>query len=283
MRVSDQQFPIPDLIGGLVATIGELFADLGPDPALGSRSEAQMNSDPWSSGVKNAFSQASLLIEISSEHLLSFKRTITEVVLPTASWASVRGVLETSALSAWLLDPEVGPSVRAARSYALRYEGLIQQKKFVRSLGDDTGLAQVTERVQQVLEEATSQGHNLLRSKSGKLYGLGTRLPPITELAATELRAESEYRLLSAMLHGHHWATQSLSFVSVPERGKIFLEKNVSPVTILYLAKLSVRYFAIPLRRKFDLYGWDRETLDGRLYEDLSRIQDLFAERHAAS
>lgn len=277
MNRSNQQFPVPDLIEGLVLKVGELLTRQGPDPVEGSLAERQMAANPWASDVRNAFSQATLLLEISSDHILSFKRTITEPVLPTAAWASVRGVLETSALSLWLLDPNIDPSERAARSYALRYEGLIQQEKFARSINDDTVLRQSTERIEQVVQRAIDQGHKDLLNKRGKRCGLGTRLPSTTQLVASELDAEPEYRLLSAMLHGHHWATQQLSFVRAVDREQFFLEKSISPIAILYLAQRAVLFFAAPVRRKFDVYGWKRSVLDSHFDSVLSTLQDLFA------
>jgi hypothetical protein len=277
MNDSNQQFPVLELIEGLVLKVSELLMDQGPDPVEGSLAERQMAANPWASDVRNAFSQATLLIEISSDHILSFQRAITEPVLPTAAWASVRGVLETSALSAWLLDPNIDPSQRAARSYALRYEGLIEQKKFARSMNDDTALHLSMERIEQVVQRAISQGHGPLFNKLGKQSGLGTRLPPTTELVASELDAEAEYRLLSAVLHGHHWATQQLSFARAVDREPFVLEKSISPIAILYLAQRAVLYFAASLRRKFDVYGWERSTLDSHLHSVLSTLQDLFA------
>lgn len=277
MSRSNRRFPVPDLVEGLVVNVSKLLARQGPDPAEGSLAERQMGTDPWALDVRNAFSQATLLIEIASDHVLSFKRAIIEPVLPTAAWASVRGVLETSALSAWLLAPNIDPSERAARSYALRYDGLVEQKKFARSIQDDMALEQATERIEQVVRRAIDQGHESLVDKYGKQYGLGTRLPPATELAASELDTEGEYRLLSAMLHGHHWATQQLSFAPAADREGLTLEKSISPIAVLYLAQRAVIYFAAPLRRKFEVYGWERSVLDGHLRDVLSTLQDLFA------
>jgi hypothetical protein len=261
----------------LVSKISELLESEGPDPLEGSLAKKQMAADPWASDVRNAFFQATLLIEISSDHILSFRRAIIEPVLPTAAWASVRGVLETSALSAWLLDPNVDSSGRAARSYGLRYEGLVEQEKFARSVGDDKALRQATERIEQVVQQAMEHGHEPLVDKRGRQYGLGTRLPSMTELAASELDAEPQYRLLSAMLHGHHWATQQLSFAPAADREQFLLEKSISPIAILYLAQRAVLYLAAPLRRKFDLYGWKRRALDSHLDHALSTLQHLGA------
>jgi len=275
MSVPSQAFPLTNLIQELMSKISELLAGEGPDPVGGSLAEQQIAAHPWGSDVRNAFSQATLLIEISSDHLLSFKRAIAVPVLPTAAWASVRGVLETSALAAWLLDPDIDSSGRAARSYALRYAGLVEQKKFARSVGDDEALVQATERIEEVVQQAIEQGHAPLTDKRGKQYSLGTRLPSMTELATSELDAEPEYRLLSAMLHGHQWATQQLSFSRAAGREQFLLEKSISPVAILYLAQGAVRYLAEPLRRKFDLYGWKIGVLESHMRLALSALQDL--------
>lgn len=272
------RFPVSDLIEEFVSNVDRLLTNLGVEPLAGSQAATELEAHPWSAGANNAFSQGSLLIEISCDHMFCFRRAIIEPALTVAPWASVRNVLETSALSAWLLDPKIEPRERSARSYALRYEGLIQQVKYVRSISDNEVLAQAVQRTREVVDTATSEGHDELFNRLSNRIGLATRLPTSTELVSSQLDAGSEYRLLSAMLHGHHWATQHLGFSSINGPDGVLLEMSISPLAILYLAKKATLAFIKPLQRKFDMYNWDKSELNHGFSKVLSTLQDLFDE-----
>jgi hypothetical protein len=82
---------------------------------------------------------------------------------------------------------------------------------------------------------------------------------------------EAEYRLLSGVAHGYHWATQSLGFRVVEEKdteGKTTktLKKHLHPNFIIYAANIAVTSFAKVIWYLWQLYGWDFEEIE-RLLE----------------
>ena len=79
--------------------------------------------------ITSVHSQGILRIEVAGDHMIALGRAISEPVLVFPAWVCVRALLEASASAAWLLDPGIDADTRVRRSYSLRFEGLIQQKK----------------------------------------------------------------------------------------------------------------------------------------------------------
>ena len=68
---------------------------------------------------------------------------MTEPVAVYGPWVCVCAVLESSAVAAWLLDPQIGVDERAKRSFAFMFKGFDEQAKFIASWKSDP--ANVTE------------------------------------------------------------------------------------------------------------------------------------------
>lgn len=230
--------------------------------------------------IRTAYSQGSILVEVAADHLIAFSKTLTEPVEAFAPWVSVRAVMESSALSAWFMDPAITALERARRSLAFRYEGLIEQSKFLRAskcaqADPDT----VMQRVDDLEASANRLGIPKLRGKDHKRSGIGMRMPSVTELIGQIHDDEAGYRLASAVTHGHHWAVQQMGYTFYePDDGKsdyVRLRKHISPAAIGYLAVRTVRSFVKPVWYKSRQHGWDMERLAGILeatYDSMSIV-----------
>ena len=116
-----------------LAETGQFLTRVGNEPAQDSTAALEIASFPKRGLVLTAYSQADMLLEVGSELVTCFIRTCAEPALPIASWSSVRGVIEPCALATWLLDPSIDVRTRVKRSFALRFEGLDQQIKMMRT------------------------------------------------------------------------------------------------------------------------------------------------------
>jgi hypothetical protein len=103
------------------------------------------------------------------------------------------------------------------------------------------------------------------------------------ELIGTTLDRETEYRLLSGVAHGHHWAIQQVGFREIEvndSQGQVIkaLEKHPHPSFILYAAHVAVTSFARVLWYLWCLYGWNlnevKDLLD-TIYERLRYRSEL--------
>ena len=116
----------------------------------------------------------------------------------------VRAVLELAAVASWLIDPTIDVKERAERSYGLRFEGLRQQKTFVDTAGED--VAPAARAFLNLEAEASKLGITTCKDDKGKLTRIGEPWPSFTRLTKVTLDEEANYRLYSAMTHGHLWA-----------------------------------------------------------------------------
>ena len=251
----------------------------GNNPLPGSPAELELQAFPRPESLHTAHGQACMLVEVTADQLTAFIKTVSEPVETIAPYTSVRSLLEAAALGCWLLDPTIDATTRVSRSLALRYEGLLQQKKWARSAGEDPAKAQ--DRLNTVAEVADLLGYPPVNDSRGKRRGAGTTMPSVTDIIRDMLNEEPLYRLLSAVAHGHHWAIQKLSFALVPSRDStsaisgaslhgVTKEANVVGMAMLVFES------AVALSRTtwyHGLYlGWERNRLVDVLESGFDRL-----------
>jgi hypothetical protein len=227
----------------------------------GSQAETETNGFQEPERVTDAYIQANLLFEGAADHLIAFTKTITEPATTIAPWTCVRALLESCALTAWLIDPTIDATVRVQRSFAFRYEGLDQQVKCLRSFGKTADADQMINRIAEVERDALGLGYRPIVNGKGKRIGIAQQMPSITDLINATLTEEATYRLMSAMAHGHMWAYRHLGFKLVDDKGEPGLEKHLEPFLVQYLCVKSASTFAKPVWLKGRLFGWDLQEI----------------------
>jgi hypothetical protein len=235
---------------------GIILTAFGHDPMPGSIAAKELATPGGAEHLKSAYSQGSLLIEAAADQLAAFVRGITQPVLAIAPWTNARGVLETAAISVWLLDDHVEVNERIRRSYAFRCEGLAEQVKFSRAAGNPTDTDKAERRLDRVLNQAKTEGVGTRNDDNGKLLRLSKPMPSVTELVRDHLNDEPSYRLFSAMTHAHLWALQQLAFKKIDSQKSLFLEKSLSIEAVGYLASTGLKAFRKPIECKCRLFGW---------------------------
>ena len=208
---------VPDHLSVMRETLSRFYdeirsfhADHGNDLAPGSPAVHEQAASRRPQSLVTAWSQSALLIELGSEHITAFVKTITEPVAVLACLTCIRSMLEPCALASWLLDPRIDAHTRVGRTFALRYEGLEQQLKLVRADGgSENDLQEIQgtkDRIDEVDHDALKIGFAPIVNKNGKRTGIGESMPSATGVIKLMLDEEFMYRLLSAVTHGHNWA-----------------------------------------------------------------------------
>ena len=262
--------------------IRSFHADHGLMPAPGSPAMTEQVASPHPDSLGTAWSIATVLIDLGSEHVTAFVKTITEPMETVACLTCVRSMLESCSLASWLLDPHINAHTRVGRVFAIRYEGMEQQLRYVRATGgSDEYLQRLEKRIDEVEQVARELCYPLLVNKNGKRFGIGQKMLSATEVIKLMLDAEEMYRLLSAVSHGHDWAIRALSFRPVP-KGDLRPYVGGVPVTmyektpdvdkLALLGFTAAESFAKPVWDKCNYAGWDKERLTGvfeRTFDDL--------------
>jgi hypothetical protein len=226
-----------------------------------------------------ALCQGAVLIQVAADQLMAFTKTLTNPVQAIAPWACIRTMLETSALSSWLLDPQLDIRTRVQRSLAWQFEGLEQQLKYVRTSGlhDKATVTLIERHIDELENTALQLGYQRQVDKNRRRVRVGQRMPSSTEIVKQVYGNESSYRLTSAFVHGHFWAMQQLSFradsavsrtpVLDEQQGIVHVVNDVSPSNLILLIEIAGMIFARPIWNHCCLYGWDlirmRKILDG--------------------
>lgn len=255
--------------------VGKIIDNCGLDPFPHSIAGQELGTFPRQESIHTALSQGSVLIETAADFIMGFCRVLKEPVQTIAPWSLARGVLESSAISAWLLDPKIDGNERVRRSFAFRFEGFSQQMKLARSTEDSTQLEHVIKRIEIVEKSAFDLGFEKVVNINGKRDGIGQRMPSITSLISEVLDKEPIYRLLSAMAHVHPWALQQGGFKGVLEDNQLFLTKHLKPISVVLLAIASAEAFYVSLRRKFEIFGWELDPIQ-QLLNDFYAVLDQF-------
>lgn len=283
IRVSyEQAIKAVYAIQQLMDKIGDFLDSQGLEPKADSLAAKELKTFERPKSLRTAYGQGISLVEGAGDHLFSLAKALTEPAQSIAPWTLARAVLESSALSCWLLDPNIDSHLRVGRSLALRYEGFIQQKNFGRAAGQTDGISKVNTRIEDVEAMAEKLGYTKLKTEDGKRTGIGQVMPSVTEIIRDTLDEEANYRLFSAMAHAHQWAYIQLSFKKVEEielhnNEVVFFEKYLPNDIVLWLCSKTARYFAQPLKYQCELNGWDSKQLNRILddtYNELRFRQD---------
>ena len=236
-------------VDGLVEGLRQIYNRYNNEPAANSIAYQEQNAFPDPESAKTAHYSGVLSMESAGDHLMAFVDCVAEPSKTVAPWTCVRGLLESSALAVWLLDPNIDAKARVGRSFAFRYVGFVQQIKFYRVTQRQPEIDYVQKRMTKVEQHAISLGYPQVLNKKGDIDGIGERMPNFTDLIGLTLNQESGYRLLSGVAHGHHWAIQQIGFRVIDiqdQHGQPMkvLEKHLPPSFVLYVANIAVTSFA---------------------------------------
>jgi hypothetical protein len=218
--------------------------DKGPSP--GSQAAQELVTPSGRQFVETAFSQGTMLIIVTADQAMACKKTLSSPMETFAPWTSGRAALEASALGCWLNDLNIDRATRIQRSLAFRYEGLVQQQKYLRAIGETGRVKAVQNRIEKVEQDAVALGYPRLRDRNKRRTGVGVVMPSVTNVITNTLGKEESYRLFSGVAHAHFWALNTVGLhpvpdhvlaeagISVPPEG-IFLEQGPKPELVAYL------------------------------------------------
>lgn len=199
------------------------------------RPEPQSGSWPWLAALLIGRWALQVTIEVA-------RRLPALLVRDTTSYAAdllCRGVLETSSLAWWLLEPDIGPRRRLARSLVYRLHTARQTEKAVKALelGPDEEPTGYGESVTDVEDEVRELGWTL-NGTSVSFDDVKESWPSYTERSAKLVeniwpQRKLPYAVLSAVAHGELLGMQrSLTQVDADTS---MLRPAPGPHTVLWL------------------------------------------------
>ena len=160
----------------------------------------------------------------------------------------------------------------------MRFEGIQQQKLLVVAAGADP--APVDAAMENLKSEATAIGLQIFTDPKGKITGIGDYWRPFTFLTKTMLREEANYRLFSAMTHGHLWAATQLGFhVDTAGTGSplavsdaLPMERKMPAYAPAYLCVIAAKNLITLVECKARLFGWDERRLKEMVSPHMAKL-----------
>lgn len=269
-----------DLVRTFPERAGALIDDVGGTPARGSRIDRELGelADPES--LKTSLSLGGQALEHAADHLFALSDACVSPVKPFAALTLARGVLESAATALWIFDTDIDGKERVERGMSLRLVGLEDQRKLSRAspAGPDTDevTRKITSRIEDMTSAADARGVEPHRNRRMKVDGFGSKMPGRLELASRVPGGEFDYRLLSAVSHGHSWSLIGVAFK--PSEQQNMAVKNPEPIVLVYVCSRAIEYFARALWAQVYLHGWKSGPF-ARLLEETFDSIGLVPER----
>ena len=142
-------------------------------PIAGSQLERECREFGDTEAIVSAYYHGAILNDLVGNQLIALTRALTPPYLGLASWTILRMLLESAALSSWLLDPACTAKDRVNRSYSWTWLGLTEQKKFVASRKSP----QISDAESKLATlEADAKAHNIVVGRNKKretVVGIG--------------------------------------------------------------------------------------------------------------
>lgn len=212
----------------------------------------------------------------AEDHLEALARLLEDQSFAYAPASLARTALETSARAWWLLEPNIGARGRAARAMTERLGSLIKASRF--PLPDVR--THQRERIERLLQTAKSLEHEEVRSKRGKLLGIGVAVPAATGLIKMQLGAIGEiaYRDLSSIAHGvAHGLVRQLDAMPDPTGQHDAIAIPVARLeSVRAWISEAVLSFVLATDRQIGLDGWDAADWSALRHEALKLLQAMF-------
>ena len=211
-------------------------------PLLGSPAAREHSVLPGEDAIRTVYSQANVVLTSAADNMAALDRVLTEPVMTFAPWSIGRSILEATSLAMWLLQPNIEPLVRVARSMTLRLNHLEEQLTIARTASiSQSDISAIESRIESVKGQARRFGLQATTNKKGKLISFGEQLPSGVQLAKQAFGADNIYRMLSASEHNKIWAVQQLSLRLV---GQNKLEQYLSFEGGLIIISSSLQWYA---------------------------------------
>ena len=235
---------------------GVLIDDTGGVPAPGSRIDRELGGLPDTEPLDISLSLGAQALEHAADHLFALSHACVEPVTLFAAFTLARGVIESAATATWLFDANIGMKERVERGMSLRLVGLEDQQKLSLAAGPDANEAtrKIADRIKDMITDADARGMEPHRNRRSRVDGFGSKMPRRLELVSSVPGGEFDYRLMSAVAHGHSWALLGVGLK--PSGKQNVVVKSPEPVTLAYVCSRSIEVFARALWAQVYLYGW---------------------------
>ncbi len=183
-------------------------------------------------------------------------------------WVLARAVQEQASKVLWVLNPHLSTQEGFARSLNMRLGEQRTQIKVARGENDDA----IVQRIKSRMLELSDMADQLGISTKGKReipnhYGTSGILTILDRVKKT-MQEDTDYRILSAIVHGELWASLQIGFQQDEDNR---YSPDLTFEVVVYLISRVAGWFAKAHWAYGDYYGFDLEKLRTILEEEYER------------
>lgn len=200
--------------------------------------------------IQSVLDQAEAAITSAGTHFAALLRTLNPPILTIPPWTIARTILEASARSAWLLDPDILARERVSKGVVLLLQ---DREEHFRIFGHETPLQWKNEH-RDIIDEVKNFV-KIERSHNGRVTRIG-EIPlriKVTTIVKMALGAERDYRLLSALTHQRSTRQKSMTM----HKTGMELEMSMNAPQYVSLLAAPLRWYATAVWRHFIYCGYN--------------------------
>jgi hypothetical protein len=148
--------------------------------------------------------------------------------------------------------------------------------KAVRATGKDT--AGSVARLDRLEQQGRALGYQVFRTKKGKRVAVAKQMPSATDLVTSVLDAETDYRVLSAVVHGHAWALIQLGLHEIGPGNSQVVGGHLREFG-RFLPRVAVTWASVACGAALHRVHENRARLFGVGAEELNSAYDRFSKQ----
>jgi len=262
---------IKSIVDKLLEELFDIRMAVGSYPKNDSPADREKKNFKRPGSIQTALSQASFALVSSADHLRALGELVAEGKFSFAPLTCGRIVLEASSIATWLLDLNIDSTKRVARSYAIQYSSLCEQRK----IGNAKKVEKIEVRLDELESEALSLGYKTIKNRNDKRIGIGTNKPSYTKLIENQFGEGKLYRLLSGLVHSDPINLLQFGFEKVRdvEEGALMAARRPDPQAqqgfLVEMLKVHVRGEWMYIKQ----YGCDAEEAASVLESGFNQLR----------
>ena len=233
-----------------------------------------------SESVEKAIFLGSLTLDTSASYIKAFSKIATPPINAIPLSTCFRSILEATALSEWILNPEIDCKEREKRQFVWWIESLDQQRKALESKPAPDDITQeIRDRIDKVKFEASISGFQVPTLSGTSNLPLG-KMPKITDIIKIIPDREFLYRVSSGVQHGHSWAIEFAGYDRINTHDRATrLRPYIRPSYLYSLCHESVVSLSRPLWYLHKYLGLDQNGISEMLTKEFDSMQIPFDRR----
>lgn len=201
----------------------------------------------------DAYQKGSLFITSAIDYAEAILKLIFIGDMQTiAPYTCFRSLIETCAISSWLLDNKINAVSRVRRDISFGIYDLTQKKRFFNSINNTSQVKIIENKINQLKKDV-----NTLTACQDKI----NKFPSFTDIVEMELKLSIVYRKLSSLCHSNPQTLRVLAFEKTEIHDGIWMCRNLTEQSVFLICNFSIQSIFKATHNLGTISGWNMSSL----------------------